>query len=101
MKIVFSESDREQEKIRQRMDRFDAIVCEYCRHNKKSVEELSETLGCGMASLWRYRTRVESFRKMPLHILAGCFRLSNVSNRDLRFILGLPTGMAEDLTDGD
>ena len=101
MKLIFSESDRELDKLRQRMDRFDAIICEYCRHNRKSVEELSEKLGCSSASLWRYRTQVKSFEKMPLGVAAGCFRLSNVSNRDLRFILGLPTGMAEDLTDGD
>ena len=101
MKNLFSEREREQEKLRQRMDRFDSIVCEYCRHNRKTVEHLSETVGCSSASLWRYRTQVESFRKVPLDVLAGCFRLANVSNRDLRYILGLPTGIAEDQTDDD
>lgn len=101
MKLIFSESDRKQEKLRQRMDRFDAIVCEYCRHNRKSVEELSEKLGCSSASLWRYRTKVKSFEKMPLEVAAGCFRLSSASNQDIRYILGLPTGVREDSIDGN
>ena len=92
MKVIFSESDREREKIRQRMDRFDAVLCEYCRQYRKSVESVAQKVGCSTASLWRYRTQVESFRKAPLDVVAVCLRLSNVSNEDLRFIMGLPTG---------
>lgn len=92
MKVMFSESDREREKIRQRMDRFDSLICEYCRHYRKSVEQVAQKVGCSTASLWRYRTQIESFRKAPLDVVAVCLRLSNVSNEDLRFIMGLPTG---------
>lgn len=95
MKVIFSESDREQEKLRRRMDRFDSVVCEYCRYYRKSVEQVAEKVGCSTASLWRYRTQVESFRKAPLDIVSGCLRLANVSNEDLRYILGLPTGAAD------
>lgn len=94
MKNTFSESEKEREKLRQRMDRFDAIVCEYCRHNKKTVGDLAERLGCSSASLWRYRTQTESFQKAPLDIVSGCFKIANVSNQDLRYILGLPTGQS-------
>ncbi len=96
MKKIFSESEREQEKTRQRMDRFDAIVCEYCRKYRKTVDDVTERVGCSPASLWRYRTQTDSFRKIPLYVLAGCLRLANVSNQDLRFILGLPVGYSED-----
>ena len=92
MKVIFSEENKEQEKLRQRMDRFDSMICEYCRHYRKSVESVAERVGCSTASLWRYRTQVESFRKAPLDIVSVCLRLSNVSNEDLRFIMGLPTG---------
>ena len=92
MKVIFSEENKEQEKLRQRMDRFDSLICEYCRHYRKSVESVAERVGCSTASLWRYRTQVESFRKAPLDIVSVCLRLSNVSNEDLRFIMGLPTG---------
>jgi len=88
MKVIFSDEEK-------RMDRFDAILCEYCRHYKKSVETVAEKAGCSTASLWRYRTHVESFRKAPLWVIANCLRLTNVSNQDLRYILGLPTGSAE------
>lgn len=92
MKVIFSEGEKEQEKLRQRMDRFDSLVCEYCRHYRKSVEQVAQKVGCSTASLWRYRTQVESFRKAPLDVVANCLKLMNVSNQDLRYILGLPTG---------
>lgn len=92
MKKTFLESDKEQEQLRRRMDRFDSIVCEYCRHYRKSVEQLAQRVGCSTASLWRYRTQVDSFCKAPLDVIAGCLRVANVSNVDLRYILGLPTG---------
>lgn len=88
MKVIFSDEEK-------RMDRFDAILCEYCRHYRKSVEMVAQKAGCSTASLWRYRTQVESFRKAPLGVIANCLRLTNVSNQDLRYILGLPTGKAE------
>lgn len=96
MKVIFSESDKEQEKLRQRMDRFDSVLCEYCRYYRKSVETVAQKVGCSTASLWRYRTQVESFRKAPLDVIANCLRMANVSNQDLRFILGLPTGQHDD-----
>ena len=88
MKGAFSEEEK-------RMDRFDAVICEYCRHNKKTVEYLAEKTGCSPASLWRYRTQVDSFHKAPLFVISGCLRMVNVSNVDLRYILGLPTGQRD------
>ena len=77
MKVIFSESEREEEKVRKRMDRFDAVIHEYLRSNRKTVEELAMRVGCDPSSLWRY------------DIVAGCLRLANVSNENLRYILGL------------
>lgn len=81
--------------IERRMDRFDRVIHEYLRSNRKTVEYLAEKVGCAPSSLWRYSRRTEYFRKVPLDILAGVFRMSNVSNEDLRYILGLPTGKNE------
>lgn len=72
-----------------RMDRFDAMVSEYLRRNRKTVEYLSEQIGCDPSSLWRYRRRVCYFRKMPLYVIAGCARMANASNETIRDILGL------------
>lgn len=89
MKVIFSEKDKEDEKIRKRMDRFDSVVHEYLRSNRKTVEELCQKLGCDPSSLWRYRRKIEYFRKAPLDVIATCLRLANVSNDNLRYILGL------------
>ena len=75
-----------------RMDRFDAVVHEYLRANRKSVEYLAEKAGCNPSSLWRYRHKEEAFRKMPLEVLATCLRQANASNDTIRYILVLPTG---------
>lgn len=98
MKVIFSEGEKEREKLQLRMDRFDAVLCEYCRKYRKSVEQVAQKVGCSTASLWRYRTQIESFRKAPLDVVANCFKLMNISNHDLRFILGLPTGKADEET---
>lgn len=92
MKVTFSEQERELEKARKRMDRFDAVVSEYIRANRKSVEYVAQIAGCDPSSLWRYRRRVEYFRKAPLDIVCTCLRLANVSNENLRYICGLPVG---------
>ena len=89
MKVVFSEREKEEERLRKRMDRFDAVVHEYLRSNRKTVEELSEKAGCDPSSLWRYRRKVEYFRKAPLEVVCVCLRVANVSNENLRYILGL------------
>lgn len=89
MKNVNSEDEK-------RMDRFDSVVCEYCRYYRKSVEYVAQKVGCSTPSLWRYRTQVESFKKAPLDVVCGCLRLANVSNENLRYILGLPTGKADE-----
>lgn len=89
MKVIFSEMDKEEEKIRKRMDRFDSVVHEYLRANRKTVEELCQKIGCDPSSLWRYRRKVEYFKKAPLNVIASCLRLANVSNENLRYILGL------------
>ena len=85
MKNVFSDEEK-------RMDRFDAVIHEYLRSNRKSIEYLAEKVGCNPSSLWRYRRKVEYFRRAPLSVVANCLRMANVSNQDLRYILGLPTG---------
>lgn len=92
MKVIFSEEDKEFQKLHRRMDRFDAVIAEYLRSNRKTVEELAKKVGCDPSSLWRYRRKEEYFKKAPLEIIAGCLRMANVSNENLRFILGLPTG---------
>ena len=85
MKVIFSDEEK-------RMDRFDAVINEYLRSNRKTVEYLAAKVGCDPSSLWRYRRKVEYFRKAPLSVVANCLRMANVSNHDLRYILGLPTG---------
>lgn len=94
--MIFSEHEKEFEKTQKRMDRLDAVIHEYLRSSRKTVEYLSEQIGCAPSSLWRYSRRVEYFRKMPLDILAGVCRYANISNDDLRFILGLPRGTADE-----
>lgn len=88
MKVIFSDDEK-------RMDKFDAMICEYLRSNRKSIEYLAEKVGCNPSSLWRYRRRVEYFRKAPINVIAGCMRMANASNETIRYILGLPTGKAE------
>lgn len=93
---VIKTMNSEQEKLAKRMDRFDSVVHEYLRSTRKSVEYLSEKIGCDPSSLWRYRNRTESFEKMPLETFCGCMRVANISNENLRYILGLPTGTKND-----
>ena len=81
---------------KKQMDRFDSIIHEFLRKNRKSISYLAEKVGCNPSSLWRYRNRLDSFEKIPLDILCGCFRIANVSNENIRFILGLPTGTHDD-----
>lgn len=78
-----------------RMDRFDAMIHEYLRANRKTVEYLANKIGCDPSTLWRYRKRVEYFRRTPLCIVSGCMRMANASNDTIRYILGLPTGKNE------
>lgn len=78
--------------IEKRMDRFDSMVTEYLRSNRKTVEYLAEKVGCDPSSLWRYRRKPGYFVRMPMEILAGCMKTANASNETIRVILGLPTG---------
>lgn len=94
MKVIFSEVAREEDRIRKRMDRFVSVVHEYLRSSRMTVDEFAKRAGCNASSLWRYRKRPEYFRKAPLDVVASCLRLGNVSNENLRYILGLPTGKA-------
>ena len=84
--MIFSDLER-------RRDRFDRVVSEYLRSSRKTTEYLSEKVGCSLTSLWRYRYTTQGFQKMPIDIFAGCAKQANISNEDLRFILGLPTGL--------
>lgn len=79
-----------------RMDRFDSMIHEYLRANRKTVEYLANKVGCDPSSLWRYRRKISCFRKAPLDIVAGCMRVANASNETIRYILGLPTGKADE-----
>lgn len=96
MKVSFSEEEREVERIRKRMDKFDSVVHEYLRSSRKTVEELALVAGCDPSSLWRYRRKPEYFKKAPFEVICTCLRVANISNEKLRYILGLPTGRASD-----
>lgn len=89
MKGTYSEDEK-------RMDRFDAMVVEYLRANRKTVEYLADKVGCDPSSLWRYRRKAECFMKMPIGVAGNCMRMSNASNETIRYILGLPTGKADE-----
>ena len=78
------------------MDRLDSVVHEYLRANRKTMEYLANAISCSSSSLWRYCRKMECFQKVPLQTLAGIFRMVNISNEDLRYILGLPTGKADE-----
>lgn len=86
MNIIFTEYDRK------RMDRMDSIIHEYLRKNRKTTEYLSNRINCSTSNLWRYRRKPDCFIGMPLGVFANIMRMINVSNEDLRYILGLPTG---------
>lgn len=90
--IMFKEID----KTEKRMDRLDSVIHEYLRANRKTTEYLSDKLGCAPSTLWRYSRKEECFRKIPLDIFGGICRMANISNEDLRYILGLPTGKADE-----
>lgn len=95
MKVIFSEQEREREKLRKRMDRFDAVVSEYIRANRKSVEYVAQRAGCDPSSLWRYRRKEEYFKKAPFEVVCTCLRLANVPNETIRYICGLQNGRSE------
>ena len=92
MKVIFSEQERELERVRRRMDRFDSVVAEYIRANRKTVEYVAQKAGCDPSSLWRYRRKEEYFQKAPFEVVCTCLRLANVSNENLRYICGLSSG---------
>ena len=79
-----------------RMDKFDALICEYQRANGVKTEKLCDKIGVSRSTLWRYRKNVEAFKQMPSDILAICFRLTNANNETIRYILGLPTGKSDE-----
>ncbi len=93
MNFVLTEEEKALEK---RMDRFDSVVTEYLRKNRKTIEYLAERIGICPSSLWRYRTKSLAFRKAPFEVICICLRLANVSNENLRYILGLPTGKSDE-----
>ena len=80
----------------QRMDRLDSIMHEYLRSKRKTIEYLADQVGCDPSTLWRYRRKVEYFKRAPLDVVANCLRMANVSNENLRYILGLPTGKSDE-----
>lgn len=88
-KSVYTEQEREFERLRKRMDRFDSVVTEYLRANRKTIEYLAEKIGCNPSSLWRYRKQIASFQKAPFDVICACLRMANVSNETIRYICGL------------
>lgn len=82
-----------------RMDQLDAVIHEYLRANRKTIDDLADRVGCSSSSIWRYCRRPEYFRKAPLGVICEILKLVNVSNYNLRYILGLPTGLPEDRRD--
>ena len=82
--------------LERRRDRFDRVITEHLRSGRKTTEELSEQVGCSLTSLWRYRYTEQGFQKMPLSVFADCARYADISNEDLRVILGLPTGKRDE-----
>lgn len=78
-----------------RMDRYDAVINEWLRANKKSAEYFCDKIGTSQTSMWRYRTTVHGFMKMPMDIFSESLKYVNISNSDLRIILGLPTGLKD------
>ena len=95
MKVIFKQEDKELEKLRKRMDRFDSVINEYLRSNRKTIEELSNRIGCDPSSLWRYRRKVEYFQKAPFDLICTCLRLAQVSNENLRYIMDLPVNRSK------
>lgn len=87
---------KEREKLKKRMDRLDTLVYEYLRSHKLTLGDLAVKLDCAPSTIWRYCRKVDCFRKVPLETLSEFFRLANVSNDDMRYILGLPRGVADD-----
>lgn len=88
-KVIFTEQEKELERLRKRMDRFDSVVTEYLRANRKTIEYLAESVGCNPTSLWRYRNVVRSFQRAPFDVICACLRMANVSNETIRYICGL------------
>lgn len=75
-----------------RMDRFDSLITEYLRRNHETVEKLAVKVGCDPSTLWRYRKKEQYFERIPLNVICCCFQIMQVSNENLRYILGLPIG---------
>ena len=96
MAIIFSEQEKELKRIFDRMDKFDSIVVEYLRKYSFTTEDLCEKIGCSPSSLWRYRKQIDAFQKAPFVVICNMLRLANVSNQDLRYICGLPRGLADE-----
>ena len=96
MKVIFSEQEKNQRELERRMDKFDQLVCEYLRSNRKTTEYLAKKVGCDQSSLWRYRRKPEYFKKAPFDIVCGCLRMANASNEQIRDICGLPTGLSNE-----
>lgn len=88
-KVMLTEQDKEREKIFKRMDKFDAVVSEYIRSTRTTVEILSERVGVDPSTLWRYRRKIDAFRKAPFDVVCKILKLANVPNETLRYICGL------------
>ena len=88
-KVILSQSDREADEMFKRMDLFDAVVKEYLRSQRKTVEELCTNLEIDVSTLWRYRRQQLYFKKAPFDVICRCLKLARVDNETLRFICGL------------
>ena len=88
-KVLLTEAEREQDKVFKRMDKFDAVVTEYLRSTRSTIEILAERIGVDPSTLWRYRRQIKYFQKAPFDVICKILKLANVSNETLRFICGL------------
>ena len=88
-KVMLTEQDKEREKIYKRMDKFDAVVSEYIRSTRTTVEILSDRIGVDPSTLWRYRRKIDAFRKAPFDVICQILKIANVPNDILRYICGL------------
>ncbi len=88
-KVLLTEEAKRTEKLRKRMDRFDAVVNEYLRANHYTTADLAFQLGINCSTLWRYRKRPEYFAKAPFEVVAKALQLANCNNETLRYICGM------------
>ena len=88
-KVLLTEEAKQTDKLAKRMDRFDAVINEYLRAHHYTTSDLAFQLGINCSTLWRYRNRVDAFKKAPFGVITEALRLANCTNETLRYICGM------------